>query len=193
MESSPPASIRWPIRQNRNSTLDNPRMRRPPRRDRPDSSRRRGPVDPAERQERDERKFIEELEQRIRLFLSTEDRELALEPMNSYKRRLVHKLADQYKLTAESRGEEPARSVCLIRTEEAVMPEEKRVRLWDFGAQTFPVNPGPDGLHLALKSDGSIELFSESERHRIVADRHVTGRQIRIRQGKIVIPGDAEW
>jgi hypothetical protein len=169
------------------------RMRRPPRRRRPDDNRR--PLDPAERREREEQRFVEDLENRIRFFLLSEDNELALEPMNSYKRRLVHKIAVQYKLGTESRGEEPNRSVCLLRTEEAVIPEERvqRVRLWDFGAQVFPVKPGTDGVRLALKQDGSIEIWNEGDKHRYVTDRLVTSRQIRIRQGKIVTPDDPEW
>ena len=168
-------------------------MRRPPRRRRPDGRGRPENLDPAERQERQEKKFLEELENRIKYFLMSEDRQLELEPMNSYKRRLVHKLAVQYKLGTESRGEEPERWVCLIRTEEAVMPEGRKPRLWDFGVQTFPVNPGKEGIRLALKSDGSLEVWSEAERHRILDDRLVTSRQVRIRNGKIVTPDDPEW
>lgn len=170
-------------------------MRRPPRRRRPDGNRRRESLDPAQRQERDDQRFVEELESRIRAFLLSEDGELALEPMNSYKRRLVHKVAMQYRLGTESRGEEPNRSVCLIRTEEAQVPEERvtRVRLWDFGAQTFPINPGQDGVRLALKQDGSIELWNEAEKHRYVSDRVVNSRQVRVRKGKIVVPDDPEW
>lgn len=170
-------------------------MRRPPRRKRPDGNRRRESIDPAERQEREDQRFSEDLESRIRHFLLSEDGELALEPMNSYKRRLVHKIAMQYKLGTESRGEEPNRSVCLLRTEEAEVPEERvqRVRLWDFGAQTFAINPGKEGVHLALKQDGSLELWNESDRHRYVSDRMVGSRQVRIRQGKIVTPDDPEW
>jgi hypothetical protein len=170
------------------------RTRRPPRRRRPEGNRRRE-LDPAERRERDEQRFVEDLEARIRFFLLSEDGELELEPMNSYKRRLAHKVAMQYKLGTESRGEEPNRLVALLRTEEAEVPEERvqRVRMWDFGTQTFPINPGPDGVHLALKQDGSIELWNEDDKHRYVTDRHVTSRQIRIRQSKIVMPDDPEW
>ena len=169
-------------------------MRRPPRRRKPEGRGRPESLDPAERQERQERKFLEEIENRVKFFLMSEDRELELEPMNSYKRRLVHKLATQYKLGTESRGEEPERWVCLVRTEETAMPQDRsRPKLWDFGAQTFPVNPGPEGIHLALKVDGAIEVWSEGDRHRVVDERHVTSRQIRIRQGKIVTPDDPEW
>jgi hypothetical protein len=170
-------------------------MRRPPRRRRPDGNRRRESLDPAERQERDDQRFIEDLESRIRYFLQSDESELALEPMNSYKRRLVHQVAMQYKLGTESRGEEPNRSVCLLRTEEAEMPEERasRTRLWDFGAQSFPINPGTEGVRLALKQDGSLEIWNEGDKHRYVSERLVTSRQVRVRKGKIIVPSDPEW
>jgi hypothetical protein len=63
----------------------------------------------------------------------------------------------------------------------------------DFGAQTFPVNPGPEGIRLALMSDGSVQLYNEDEKHRILSDRLVHARQIRVRGGKIVTPEDSEW
>lgn len=170
-------------------------MGRPPRRRRPDDHRRRENLDPAERQERDDQRFVEDLESRIRFFLQSEDNELALEPMNSYKRRLAHQVAVQYKLGTESRGEEPNRSVCLLRTPEAEIPQERapRVKLWDFGAQTFPINPGPDGVRLALKQDGSLEIWNDADKHRYLAERLVTSRQVRIRKSKIVTPDDPDW
>jgi hypothetical protein len=167
-----------------------------PRRRRPEGRSRPGSEDSSERQERLDRRFLEDLEARVRQFLSTEDTELELEPMNSYKRRLVHKLAMQYKLDTESRGEEPNRSVCLIRTPESEAPKARpapRARAWDFGVQTFPVNPGPEGIRLALMSDGSVQLYDEAEHSRVLHDRVVHSRQIRVRQGKIVTPDDPEW
>jgi len=132
---------------------------------------------------------------RISYFLRSEEEELELEPMNSYRRRMVHNLATKYHLRTESRGEDRERYVCLIKTEDtAETPPETAAsrppRLWDFGSQSFPVNPGKDGTHLALKSDGSIELFSEHNRSHILTDRVVTSREFRIRQGRIVMPGE---
>ena len=144
--------------------------------------------------DRGEDRFLEDLENRIQYFLSSEDKELDLEPMNSYKRRLAHKVATDYKLETDSRGEEPNRYVRLIRTEASEAPKEKsRPKLWDFGMQTFSVNPGEHGERMALKMDGSVELYQESEKHKVVDERIVTTRQFRIRKGKIVTPDDAGW
>jgi hypothetical protein len=167
-----------------------------PRRKRPEGRSRPGRDDRPDRQEQLDRQFQEELEERIRQFLAGSERTLELEPMNSYKRRLVHKIAMDYKLDTESRGEEPSRSVCLVRTEASAAPPPRpaaRARTWDFGAQTFPVNPGPEGIRLALMADGSVQLYDEDEKHRIVSDRVVNSRQIRVRNGRIVTPDDPDW
>ena len=201
---------------------------RRPRRDR-DRDRGRGRErdrdrGPEEMKERIDRDFAREIEMRISYFLRSEEPELELEPMNSYRRRMVHNVATKYRLRTESRGEDRERYVCLIKTEETGETGEqppaaapagagrgddeaapasaparrgdegaapaRPPRLWDFGSQTFPVNPGKGGVHLALKSDGSIELFSERNRSHILADRVVTAREFRIRQGRIVMPGE---
>ncbi len=143
---------------------------------------------------RDETRFLEEMENRIKYFLVSGEDELELEPMNSYKRRSVHKLATEYKLDTDSRGEEPGRYVCLIKTEDAEAPTGRaRPKLWDFGVQTFPINPGADGVRLMLKLDGSLEIYDEASKHQILHDRVVSHRQIRVRKGKITTPDDPGW
>lgn len=143
---------------------------------------------------RSETRFLEDLESRIKYFLVSGEEELQLEPMNSYKRRSVHKLATEYKLETDSRGEEPERYVCLIKTEAAEAPTGRdRPKLWDFGVQTFSINPGADGVRLMLKLDGSLEIYDEASKHQILHERVVSHRQIRVRKGKIVTPDDADW
>lgn len=183
-----------------------PRRRRPPRgrgvRERADS-------------EHDLREFDEEIKTRIRFFLQSSEAELELEPMNSYRRRAVHKLCKTYPLDSESRGEGRERYVCLIRTPDTphVPPAEfspptfedppvleaqtpstpSRTPTLDFGTRTFFVNPGKQGLRMALKMDGTVELSRPGEERYTLHERIVTTRQIRIRQGKIVQPEDPEW
>lgn len=132
---------------------------------------------------------------RIAYFLRSPEEELELEPMNSYRRRMVHTIGVKFNLRTESRGADRDRYVCLVKTPETLAPEAEaapagRVRLWDFGSQTFPVNPGQHGIHMALKVDGSLELFREQDRAHIVADRVVTSREFRVRQGRILQPDD---
>jgi hypothetical protein len=175
---------------------------------------------------------------RLQQFLASDEQNMALEPMNSFKRRIVHNLAKEYQIETESRGEDRERHVFLIRTTTSATPaqaprrqpgeppprapypdsdeappsrasgrdrpgERERSeeagggsgssRAWDFGSQTFPINPGKNGVHIAVKRDGSIEIFQEKDRNHVVADRVVTARQIRVRKGKIVQPGEPGW
>lgn len=170
--------------------------------------------------ERAAREFAHEIEERLNLFIESDETEMALEPMNSFKRRIVHNLANAYNITSESRGEDRERHVYLIKTPESAIPaagppeieiEERAeperlgrgradrregrpsVRTWDYGAQVFNVRPGPEGIHIALKMDGSVELYREEEKEFMVTDRVVTTRQFRIRDGRIIQPGEPGW
>ncbi len=265
---------------------------------------------PAER-EAAEREFLAEMEERLQQFIESDEKDLALEPMNSFKRRLVHNLAKTFRIQTESRGEDRDRYVYLIRTADSIVPEESSVaavladshaaesvvsgsaprperasrapagreragegrphrepvgreqggreqggreqggrdteivdtespasespeaagpparsshrdagrpgpreggregfrdrgrrdsygeggggRAVDYGSQTFPVQPGEQGVHIALKRDGSIEIFREEDRNQVLTERLVTSRLIRVRGGKIVQPGEPGW
>lgn len=237
--------------------------RRPRRRDRHedrDSGSARGGSDFD--RDRSEQEFTEEMHGRLQQFLASDEQGMALEPMNSFKRRVVHNLAKEYGIETESRGEDRERHVYLIRTTssatpsnaprrkvegpaepglpedeenagpaaetpppapERQRPREERpreerpreerprraegrprtpedatdlagsTRVWDFGSQTFPVNPGPQGVHIAVKRDGSIEIYQERDRNHVVADRVVTAKQFRVRKNRIIQPGEPGW
>lgn len=142
-----------------------------------------------------DRDFQREVEMRITYFLKSEEQSLDLEPMNSYRRRMVHTIAKKYNMTSESRGEDRERYVCLIKSGDtpAAAAAPTNIRLWDFGTQSFTINPGENGLHMALKIDGSVEIWNEREKNQIIADRVVNANEFRIRQGKILVPGDAGY
>lgn len=162
---------------------DNDRTRRPrqPRRD----------FSPEEIKEKIDRDFKREMEMRITYFLKSEEAELELEPMNSYRRRMVHTIAKEFNLNSESRGEDRDRYVCLVKSEDTPKAvETKNVRLWDYGNQVFTINPGKNGLRMALKLDGSVEIWGEREKNQIITDRVVETSEFRIRQGKILVPGE---
>jgi hypothetical protein len=166
------------------------------------------------------------MESRLNLFIESDEEQLALEPMNSFRRRMVHNLATAYALQTESRGDGPERHVFLIKTPDSAVPAERPQpparerdeaprpargrererdperdeprergpgRALDYGSQTFPVNPGRSGVRMALKRDGSIELYQERDKSQVVSERLVTAREIRVRDGKILQPGDPEW
>ena len=134
--------------------------------------------------------FQREIEMRIGYFLESDEKELELEAMNSYRRRMVHTVAKGFNLESESRGEDRDRYVILIKTEETKEAPKRAPRLWDFGSQAFPVHSGSKGVHLALKVDGSLELYQEGNTRDVVADRVVTAKEVRIRKGRILQPGE---
>lgn len=212
--------------------MDEKKRRRPRR---PRGGDHREPRDDAAK-ERAEREFRRELETRFNFFLDSDEDELELEPMNSFRRRIAHTVAKEFNFDTESRGEEPNRYVALIKTEDSAAPEggitpepeddepaeeqpreareerrparsdrpaarserpaargERPARKWDYGNQTFPIEPGDKGLRLALKIDGSLEVWRESEEDYIIFDRMVTAREVRVRDGKIVQPGEPGW
>ncbi len=176
------------------------RSQRPPRRPRPGQGNDRGNYRGSDRgndrdfKDRADREFSEDIGNRLRYFMESDETELELEPMNSYKRRLVHQIAKPYNFDSDSRGEEPGRYVALIKTSESQLPKGvSKPRRLDFGSQTFPINPGEDGLRMALKADGSLEIWSEGQSHLVLDERVVTARQVRIRNGKIVQPGESDW
>ncbi len=67
-----------------------------------------------------EQTLIEQADQSIARFLETDETVLRFEPMNSYRRRLIHKLGTDHGLESHSVGEGPGRAVCLLRAGEAL-------------------------------------------------------------------------
>ena len=61
----------------------------------------------------DDELFLKELETVFIRFVDSGKEQFNLEPMNSYKRRLAHKLASQFELETESIGEDKERAVLL--------------------------------------------------------------------------------
>ena len=62
----------------------------------------------------DDELFLKELETVFIRFVDSGKEEFNLEPMNSYKRRLAHKLASQFELETESIGEDKELSLIHI-------------------------------------------------------------------------------
>ena len=61
--------------------------------------------------------LISEINDALVNFIKSEETLLQFEPMNSFRRRMVHKIGTKYKLTSESTGEGTNRSVSLKKTE----------------------------------------------------------------------------
>ena len=135
--------------------------------------------------------LIAEINDVIVGFIKSEETQLQLEPMNSFRRRMVHKIGTKYKLTSESKGEGINRSVSLRKTELTEIPENLiQKNIIDRGIEIFYAKPGTE---IILRKDGSFGLAYKERETRILDRRPVADGEFRIRQNKIVCRNDSNW
>ena len=124
-------------------------------------------------------------------FINSDDTHLQLEPMNSYRRRIVHKIGTKYKLTSESTGEGDSRAVRLGKTNSTAIPEDLNHNLViDRGIEIFYAKPGAE---IVLRNDGSYGNSLKERVSRILARRTVEEGEFRIRENKIICKQDSNW
>ena len=124
-------------------------------------------------------------------FIKSDDTHLQLEPMNSYRRRMVHKIGTKYKLTSESTGEGDSRSVRLSKTSSTSIPDNMNfIRVIDRGIEIFYAKPGAD---IVLRKDGSFGISLKERESRILDRRTVKDGEFRIRENKIICKQDSNW
>ena len=135
--------------------------------------------------------LIAEINDKIISFVKSEETNLQLEPMNSFRRRMVHKICTKYKLTSESTGEGINRSVSLRKTELSEIPEKiMQNDFIDRGIEIFYSTPG---TAIVLRKDGSFGIAINERETRILDRRPVEDGEFRIRQNKIVCRHDSNW
>ena len=102
--------------------------------------------------------LIAEINDALVRFIKSEEIQLQLEPMNSFRRRMVHKIGTKYKLTSESKGEGTNRSVSLRKTELTEIPENiMQNKVFDRGIEIYYSKPG---MEIVLKEH---LLFTENK------------------------------
>ena len=135
--------------------------------------------------------LITEINDTLMRFIKSEETHLQLEPMNSFRRRMVHKIGTKYKLTSESKGEGINRSVSLKKTELTEIPENIiKDNYIDRGIEIFYAKPGTE---IILRKDGSFGIAFNEREKRILDRRPVEDGEFRIRQNKIVCRNDSNW
>ena len=135
--------------------------------------------------------LIAEINDALVRFVKSEETHLQLEPMNSFRRRMVHKIGTKYKLTSESTGEGINRSVSLRKTEQTEIPENiLQNNVIDRGIEIFYSKPGTE---IVLRKDGSFGIALNERETRILDRRPVEDGEFRIRQNKIVCRNDSNW
>ena len=59
--------------------------------------------------------------------------------------------------------------------------------------KVLSISCGQDGIELALKKDGSINVYQPEDEPYIIHRRLVTEPQVKIKEGRILQPSDADW
>ena len=135
--------------------------------------------------------LISEINDALVSFIKSEETQLQMEPMNSFRRRMVHKIGSKYKLTSESTGEGINRSVSLRKTELTEIPGNiMQNNVIDRGIEIFYSKPGTE---IVLRKDGSFGIALNEREIRILDRRPVEEGEFRIRQNKIVCRNDSNW
>ncbi len=124
-------------------------------------------------------------------FIKSNETHLQMDPMNSYRRRMVHKIGTEFKLTSESTGEGDNRSVQLEKTNASAIPENvNKKRVLDRGIEIFYVKPGAE---IVLRNDGSFGISLKERETSVLDKRTVEDGEFRIRENKIICKGDTNW
>tara|TARA_B100000029_G_scaffold92883_1_gene82808 strand:+ start:101 stop:547 length:447 start_codon:yes stop_codon:yes gene_type:complete len=135
--------------------------------------------------------LIAEISDALVRFIKSEETQLQMEPMNSFRRRMVHKIGSKYKLTSESTGEGINRSVSLRKTELTEIPENiMQNNVIDRGIEIFYSKPGTE---IVLRKDGSFGISLNERETRVLDRRPVEDGEFRIRQNKIICRNDSNW
>lgn len=124
-------------------------------------------------------------------FIKSDETFLQMEPMNSYRRRMVHKIGADYKLSSESTSDGENRSVRLSKTPETTIPENiNSQRVIDRGIEIFYAKPGAE---IVLRKDGSFGVSLKERESKILDRRTVVDGEFRIRENKIICKQDSNW
>ena len=124
-------------------------------------------------------------------FIKSDETFLQMEPMNSYRRRMVHKIGADYKLSSESTSDGENRSVRLSKTPETTIPENiNSQRVIDRGIEIFYARPGAE---IVLRKDGSFGVSLKERESKILDRRTVVDGEFRIRENKIICKQDSNW
>ena len=124
-------------------------------------------------------------------FIQSDETHLQMDPMNSYRRRMVHKISTEYKLSSDSTGEGENRSVRLSKTATTEIPENiNKQMVIDRGIEIFYVKPGAE---IVLRNDGSFGVALKERDNKILDKRTVEEGEFRIRDSKIICKQDSNW
>ena len=138
-----------------------------------------------------DQELMREINTTIVSFIKSDETHLQMDPMNSYRRRIVHKVGTEYKLSSESTGEGEKRSVRLSKTAATKIPENiNNQRVIDRGIEIFYAKSGAE---IVLRNDGSFGVSIKENDNNILDRRIVVEGEFRIRNNKIICKQDSNW
>ncbi len=143
-----------------------------------------------------DQKLIEDTEAEFAAFLEAEDTTHHLPPMNSYNRRLVHKLAEEFGFKTASDGEGDNRHVTITKAKESKKPKERqlgKVPVWNFGDREFIVDSYAGSVEVYLSKDGTIGAWVAGSNIPYIVKKAVTSGSFKIKANEIVEIQDANW
>ena len=138
-----------------------------------------------------DQELMTEINMALVRFINSDDTHLQLEPMNSFCRRIVHKIGTKYKLSSESTGEGDSRAVRLGKTNSTTIPENmNHNRVIDRGIEIFYAKRGAE---IVLRIDGSFGISLKERESGILDKRTVEDGEFRIHENKIICKQDSNW
>ena len=140
---------------------------------------------------RSDRELLVNIIETIISFIESEKTSLQMDPMNSYRRRMIHKICSEYNLNSKSTGEGENRSVCIEKTSNTTIPKNYNDNLViDRGIEIFYAKPGSK---IVLRNDGSFGVSLDQHEGNILDTRSVIDGEFRIRNNKIICKQDKNW
>jgi hypothetical protein len=138
-----------------------------------------------------DQELLTDINSTIVRFIQSDEIQLQMDPMNSYRRRMVHKIGAEFKLSSESTGEGESQSVSLSKTETTAIPENiDKKRVIDRGIEIFYAKQGAE---IVLRNDGSFGVSLKERDNKILDIRIVEEGEFRIRDNKIICKQDSNW
>jgi hypothetical protein len=138
-----------------------------------------------------DQELLTDINSTIVRFIQSDEIQLQMDPMNSYRRRMVHKIGAEFKLSSESTGEGESRSVSLSKTATTAIPENiDKKRVIDRGIEIFYAKQGAE---IVLRNDGSFGVSLKERDNKILDIRIVEEGEFRIRDNKIICKQDSNW
>ena len=138
-----------------------------------------------------DQELFNDINAKIISFIQSDETYLQMDPMNSYRRMMVHKIGTEYKLSSESRGNGEERSVRLLKTISTKIPDNIiKQRTIDRGIEIFYAKSGSE---IVLRNDGSFGVSIKEHDDKILDRRIVDDGEFRIRNNKIICKQDSDW